>query len=427
MNTIPYVNEIHSKKEWIYRPRWIASELRAAIKDHSVVVLTGARQVGKSTLLQREKPLSGWRYITLDDFDAQRQAEQGPPALWAGVDQIVIDEVQKSPRLLSEVKRIVDRKRPGVSFVLSGSANLLLMRQVSESLSGRAVYFTLYPMTYGETEQQGPPDWLRRFLKGEMPREGSVEAPPSDPFPLVARGFMPSVLALSGQEAVVRWWEGYVATYLERDLRQISQIESLVDFRKLMEALALRNGQILNQTEVGRDIGLSQPTVHRYLNILEATCLLERLPAFARSRTKRLMKTPKIYWIDPGLAAYLAGYYDEDSLRGAREVGGFFASLVILHLKVLAQLLTPRPRFSYWRTLAGKEVDLVIEHGRRLLAVEIKLSPTPSYRDTEALRLFLEDHPETTAALIIHTGREVRRLHEKIVAIPWHFLSGKWK
>lgn len=427
MYIIQVVNGIHSNTELIYRPRWITSQLRTAVKDHPVLVLTGARQVGKSTLLQREKPFSGWRYITLDDFDVLRQAEGDPAALWAGVDKVVIDEVQKSPRLLSAVKQIVDRKRPRASFVLSGSANLLLMRQVSESLSGRAVYFTLYPMAHGEMQQQDAPDWLARFFKGEMPREGFIQTSARDPLPLLARGFMPPILTLSGQEAVVRWWEGYVATYLERDLRQISQIESLADFRKLMVALALRNGQLLNQTEVSRDVGLSQPTIHRYLNILEATCLLERLPAFARSRTKRLMKTPKIYWIDPGLAAYLAGYYDEDSLRSAREAGGFFESLVVLHLKILAQLLTPHPRFSYWRTVTGKEVDLVIEHGRRLVAVEIKLTSAPSYRDTEALQLFLEDYPETAAALLVHTGREVRRLHEKIVAIPWNLLSGKSK
>ena len=147
MHIIQYVNEIHSRPELIYRPRWLGSVLRAALGDHPVVVVTGPRQTGKSTLLQHEEPFSRWRYITLDDFDALRQAERDPGTLWAGADKIVLDEVQKSPALLSAVKRSVDQKRSAVSFVLSGSANLLLMGQVSESLSGRAVYFTLYPMT----------------------------------------------------------------------------------------------------------------------------------------------------------------------------------------------------------------------------------------------------------------------------------------
>ncbi|MGE5303536.1 MAG: ATP-binding protein [Alphaproteobacteria bacterium] len=423
MDIIQSVNEIYSRSELNYRPRWIGPVLRTALQDHPVVVVTGPRQAGKSTLLRHEKPFSEWRYLSLDDFDTLRQAERDPTALWAGVDRIVLDEVQKSPALLSAVKQAVDQKRSRVSFVLSGSANLLLMRQVSESLSGRAVYFTLSPMTLGEMEQHSAPDLLGKLFQGEGLPEGMV-APTMDPLPLLARGFMPPLLTLSGQEAVTRWWEGYVATYLERDLRQISQIESLTDFRRLMEAVALRNGLMLNQTEVGRDIGLSQPTVHRYLNILEATCLLDRLSTFARNRTKRLMKSPKIYWIDPGLAAHLSGHFDAASLATSREAGGLFESLILLHLKVLAQLLTPRPRFSYWRTINGKEVDLVIEYGRKLLAVEIKLTTAPRYRDSENLRLFLEEYPETTAALLVHNGKEVKRLHEKIFAVPWQLLSG---
>ncbi len=418
------MNDIHSKAEWIYKPRWIAPQLRAAVKDHSIVVVTGPRQAGKSTLLQQEQPFSQWRYITLDDFDTLRQAERDPAAIWAGVDRVVLDEVQKSPALLSAIKQTVDQRRPKVAFVLSGSANLLLMRKVSESLSGRAVYFTLSPMTAGEMEAEPAPDWLAKFFKGESPRERVVTAT-AEPLSLLARGFMPPILNLSGQEAVTRWWEGYVATYLERDLRQISQIESLADFRRLMEALALRNGLMLNQTEVGRDIALSQPTVHRYINILEATCLLDRFPAFSRNRTKRLMKSPKIYWVDPGLAAHLSGHYDADSLKSARETGGLFESLVILHLKVLAQLLTPRPRFSYWRTITGKEVDLVIEYGRRLLAVEIKLTATPRYQDADSLRFFLQEYPETTLALLVHAGKEIKRLDEKIIAVPWQLFSGR--
>jgi len=422
MHIIQHVNEIHSSPELIYRPRWLGSVLRAALGDHPVVVVTGPRQTGKSTLLQHEEPFSRWRYITLDDFDALRQAERDPSALWAGVDKIVLDEVQKSPALLSAVKRSVDQKRSAVSFVLSGSANLLLMGQVSESLSGRAVYFTLYPMTLGEMEGNSAPDLLAKFFQRDAIPEGAVPIT-MDPLPLLARGFMPPLLTLSGQEAATRWWEGYIATYLERDLRQISQIESLPDFDRLMRALALRNGQILNQTEVARDIGLSQPSVHRYLNILEATYLLERLPAFARNRTKRLMKSPKIYWVDPGLAAHLCGHFDAESLAASREVGGLFESLILLHLKALAQMLVPRPRFSYWRTITGKEVDLVVEHGRKLLAVEIKLTTAPRYQDAENLRVFLEEYPETEAALLVHSGAEVKRLHEKILAVPWVLLS----
>ncbi|MFZ5861470.1 MAG: ATP-binding protein [Nitrospirota bacterium] len=396
--------------------------MRQAVDDHPVVILTGARQVGKSTLLRHEEPFSTWRYVTLDDFDALHRAERDPAALWAGVDRVVLDEVQKSPALLSAVKQAVDRRRQVVRFVLSGSANLLLMRNVSETLAGRAVYFTLLPMALGELYGRPDSDLLRGVLRGVFPRERRIDTDESPVFHML-RGFMPALTTLSGTAAVLRWWEGYVATYLERDLRQLSQVDSLADFRRVMEALALRSGQMLNQTEVSRDTGVSQPTVHRYLNLLEASHLLVRIPAFARSRTTRLIKTPKLYWTDPGLAAYLAGHHEERTLSASREAGGLFETLVLLHLLVAVQAWLPRPRLFYWRTTTGQEVDFVIEHARKLLAIEVKLSATPRYSDAAGLQAFCHEYPEAVGGLLIHTGREVTRLAENIVAVPWHLLG----
>jgi predicted AAA+ superfamily ATPase len=308
--------------------------------------------------------------------------------------------------------------------VLSGSADLLLMRQVSESLAGRAVYFRLFPMTLGELDGALPPEWFFRLFQGELPGDIPVRPAAVDPLAAMVRGFMPPLLALARQEAVLQWWEGYVMTYLERDLRHLSQVESLPDFRRLMEMLALRSGQMLNQTEVGRDAGVSQPTAHRYLNLLEATCLFERLPAFARNRTRRLIKTPKVFFLDPGLAAFLAGHHTAEGLRAAREAGGLFETLVFLHLRVLSHLSTPHLRLAYWRTTTGREVDFVVEQGRILVAVEVKLTDTPRYGDAENLRLFMEEYPETTAGLLVHAGGEVKHLGEKILAVPWTALAG---
>jgi predicted AAA+ superfamily ATPase len=261
------------------------------------------------------------------------------------------------------------------------------------------------------------------LLAGQWPEEGSIPVPPPDPFNVIQRGLMPPLLQLDKPEAWTRWWEGYVATYLERDLRQISQIDALVDFHRVMEFLALRNGQLLNQSEVARDAGISQPTTHRYLNLLEATSLVERLPAFTSNRTTRLVKSPKLYWTDPGLAAFLAGYYDRDSLSKGREAGAFFESLILHHLKVLAQLLTPRGRLFYWRTTTGHEVDFVLEQGRRLLAFEVKLTTNPRFGDADGLRLFLSEN-KAVGGVLLHDGQEIKRLDERIVALPWTMLTG---
>lgn len=414
------MNDNHSPREWTYKPRWLSPLLAQAATTHRIVVLTGARQVGKSTLLQHILPT--WRYLSLDDFDVRAQAQRDPQALWAGSTEIVLDEVQKVPTLLEAIKIAVDRRNARTRFVLSGSANLLLMAKISESLAGRAVYFTLSPMTWGELHGRPAPESLARLLHGDLPPEGTVDSP--DPAELIARGFMPPLLTLSTQHACTLWWEGYIATYLERDLRQLARIEALADFQRVMAALALRSGHLLNQSEVARDVALPQPTVHRYINLLEASHLFERLPAYAVSRTKRLIKAPKVYWADPALAAHLAGYSDAASISRAREYGAFFETLVLHHLRVLGGLLTPRARLFYWRTVSGHEVDFVIEQGRRLVAVEVKLSPQPRYGDAEGLRFFMREYPHAQCGIVVHAGSQIRRLDERIIAVPWRWLAG---
>ncbi|MBL7195287.1 MAG: ATP-binding protein [Desulfobacterales bacterium] len=417
------MNDYQSHNELKYKPRWIAPLLRNAAKDHPIVVLTGARQVGKSTLLQQEPPFADWRYITMDDFDTLSQAKSDPSSLWAGTDRVVIDEVQKSTELLDAVKVAVDSNYGKYRFILSGSANILLMKKVSESLAGRAIYFALNPMTLGEMDNLPPTNLLEILFKAKLPQEGKAKPTSTATFTQIWKGFMPPLMQLKTSGAVLRWWEGYMTTYLERDLRQLSQIDSLPDFRRLMIALALRCGQILNQTEVSRDTGISQPTVHRYINLLETTCLMERLPAFAINRTKRLIKSPKVMWIDPGLASFLAGHYDPKSLQSSREAGGIFESMVYLHLNALAQLLIPKPRIFYWRTTTGKEVDFVLEWGRKLLAIEVKLLNKPKFSDIKTLKLFLNEYPETSAGILIYGGDEVKIMDEKIAAIPWFLLG----
>jgi predicted AAA+ superfamily ATPase len=335
-----------------------------------------------------------------------------------------LDEVQKAPQLLVAVKKTVDQHPGRYQFVLSGSANLLLMKQVSESLAGRAIYFILDPMSLGEMHDRPHPDVLLRALNGEFPEEGSRATAFSDPAETILRGFMPPLLNLDSSQAWTRWWDGYVATYLERDLRQVAQIEALLDFRRVMELAALRSAQLINQSELSRDARLSQPTVHRYLNLLETTHLFDRIPAYTTSRTTRLLKSPKAFFNDPALAVFLSGYFELEDLLKAREYGAYFETFIYHHLRILARLMTPSARLYFWRTFEGNEVDFVLEYGRRLLAVEVKRTDNLGYRDTGGLHLFLEQNPKTSAGLIIYSGRDVKRLDEKIVAIPWPLVTG---
>jgi len=222
-NNYSYTERSYQRPE-NYVPRWITPLLRQALEDMPVLVLTGARQVGKSTLLLNEQPFLNFRFLSMDDFDVLRQAQEQPEALWAGSDRVILDEVQKAPHLLPAVKRAVDQDPGRVKFVLSGSANLLLMKQVSESLAGRAVYCVLDPLTLGEINQSPPPDLIRNILSRNWPKEGHLDKPLPDVLTDIQRVDAGAARLNTASPGCVV--DGYVATYLERDLRRW-QIDAL--------------------------------------------------------------------------------------------------------------------------------------------------------------------------------------------------------
>jgi len=414
------MNENHSHNEWIYKERRLAPQIKSAIRTFPVVVISGARQVGKSTFLQNE--LRDFKYLSLDDFSTIKQAKADPSSLWIDVDRVIVDEAQKAPEVFSAIKLSVDSSKRKSKFVISGSSNLLLMKGISETLVGRAIYFEMFPMTYSELESKT--ETVKNFLdlwKSDY-KPKSQEYKPLNPIQPILKGFMPPLIYLTNRRNILLWWEGYVRTYLERDIRELTQIESLIDFKRVLDSLAIRTGNILNQTEISRDTGVSQPTVYRYIKLLEVSNIIKRVPAYYKSRTKRITKSPKIFFIDPGLSTYLSGYHDEELLRNAREVGNFFETMIFLHLKVLSELMVPKANIFYWRTTTGKEVDFVLEHGRRLLAVEVKLTKNPSFGDAKNLISFIEDNPETTRGILIHAGGSVKWLHSKVLAVPWWWI-----
>ena len=394
--------------------RILFAPLRTALKTFPVVVVTGARQAGKSTLVQHLR--RDRAYYSLDDFDVRERAATEPDALLRDPTPITIDEVQREPDLLIAVKRAVDLRRTPGRFLLTGSANLLLHHRVAESLAGRAVYLTLWPFT--RREQRGE---ARAGLWSELlatrddrwPELFADDAPREDWRALARRGGYPTpALQLTSATERAQWFGGYTQTYLERDVRDLSTVSSLVDFRRLMRAVCLRVGTMLNQTEVARDVGLSQPSVHRWLDLMEASYQLVRLPAYAANRTKRLIKTPKVYWSDTGLAMHLAG---ETEPRGE-------------HLEniVLGDLLAWRgshpdsPDVLYWRTSTGDEVDFVIEANGKVLPIEVKATTKPTLSDAKGLRVFLDEYGKRShAALLLHGGSQVTWLADRVLAVPW--------
>lgn len=403
--------------QWRYIPRWIAPRLSKAISVSSVAVLTGARQTGKTTLLRQEAAFRDWRFMTLDDLDVLGMAEKRPDELLAVSDRLVIDEVQKSPGLMLAVKRAVDEGKRKRRFVLSGSANLLLMKRVTESLAGRALYYELYPFCLGEERGRAFPDWLFRspFRVDGVP-SGGTNAAPLTRFELF-RGWLPPVFFLRDDEEAAEWWHGYIRTYLERDLREISQVSSLADFRAVMTLLAARNAGILNQSEVARDSALSQATIGRYIGLLEVSGLLLKLRPYSRNLSKRVVKSPKIYFIDPGLVCALCGYRQAQSVPETM-MGMLFETAAFLNLLAAASLAGAG--LFYLRTLGGKEkeIDFLLEKEGKIVAVEVKYASKVGFRDAENLMAAREILPGLQAGIILYNGSEVTCLGQNIFAMP---------
>ncbi|MDA8126945.1 MAG: ATP-binding protein [Deltaproteobacteria bacterium] len=397
-------------------PRCMTASLEQRLGAMPAVVVTGARQTGKSTLVKMQPPESR-PYYSLDDIDVLDLARRNPDALLGGAAPVTLDEVQREPDLFLAVKRAIDTDRRPGRFLLTGSANLFLMQGISESLAGRASYLTLWPMTRREqlglgrcglweelataddgqwpdllrADAAGPEDWQKLALRGGFPT--------------------PAVHMAKAADRMV-WFDGYVRTYLERDLQMVSSIAALPDFRRLMRAACLRVGQLVNQTEMARDLSLKQPTVHRYLNLLEISYLLIRLPAYSVNRTKRLLKSPKLYWGDVGLAMYLAGLNEP--------TGAHLENLILLDLMAWKCERLQNTEILFWRTMTGEEVDLVIETEGKVLPIEIKSTSRPRISDAANLLAFQNEYgADARAGLLLHNGTAVEWLTPRVLAAPW--------
>ena len=398
----------------VYLPREMAPRLLQGLRRLPVLVLSGLRQAGKSTLLQHERALAKGRiYRTLDDFATLAAARANPEAL---LDQAgTFDEVQRCPELLLAIKQSVDEgRRPG-RFIVSGSANLSLLGHVSETLAGRAIYFTLHPMTRREIRRRtGTPPFLTAFLRTLALPHGAAEPVSGQE---VLTGGLPPV-CLGPAEAAPDWFRGYIQTYVERDVRQLAQISDLVAFRTLAQLAALRTGQVLVVSTLARDAKLKAATAARYLDLLETSFVVRRLPPFLKNRSSRLIKSPKLHVTDSGLAAHLAGVDDLELGRDDTFRGALYETYVAQNLDALIEAHLPGAQLSYWHEQGRHEVDFVIESGRRVVAVEVKAATRWSERDLGGLRAFLERTPSCVAAVLAYNGREAVRLDDKLFAIP---------
>ncbi len=398
--------------------RHLKHRIEAALGDTPAVMLVGARQTGKSTLA-RELAEGAWGagYVTLDDATALESATADPTGFVAGLrGPVVIDEVQKAPGLLPAIKASIDGQRKPGRFLLTGSADVLSLPRVAESLAGRMEVATLWPLSQGELGGR-----RERFVEAVL-RGEAVEAPPSreELVARIVRGGYPEAVARPAAARRRAFLDSYATTLLARDARDLSSIEHPAMLRRLLHLAAVRSGSLLNHAELSRALGLPVSTVKRYLALLTTLFLVHETPAWASNRGKRLVRAPKVHLADTGLLAALAGL-DEEALRRDRNLlGPVLETFVANELRKQIGWSEAQPALHHFRTHAGQEVDLVLEDARgRVVGIEVKASATVASQDLSGLRALVEAAGKAfTQGIVLYLGRAVVPFGPRLAAWP---------
>ena len=400
-------------------PRNVQRALKLALADTPVVALLGPRQSGKSTLVRTLAPERA--YVTLDDEQSLRTALEDPVGFVAALPaRVTLDEVQRAPGLLLAIKASVDRDRRPGRFLLTGSANLLLLPKVGDSLAGRIEFVHLHPLTESEKEHR-PGALLQTFLAGRLvPRIPGTAAAPASHLPqrLLRGGYPPALLR--SPERARQWHRQYLRTVLQRDVADVARVRDAAELGRLVEIVALRSATLLNLSALGTEFGMRRETADQHLTVLERLFLVRRLPAWHRNEAKRLIKTPKIHLLDSGLAATLMGLEAGDWTTRRDRFGHLTESFVQQQFIAQAGWTDPDLRFWHYRDKDGVEVDLVITRGRRTWGVEVKTAATVTTADGNGLRRLAEQcGKEFQGGMIMYAGTSTLPTEDpRILAVP---------
>ncbi len=384
-------------------PRYIEPTLKAALADTPVVCVLGPRQAGKTTLVQRLAPKR--TYLSFDDPNLLNAASHDPLGFVQGLPaKVILDEIQRVPELLPVIKLAVDSQRTPGRFILTGSANLLLLPRVQESLAGRMEVIHLQPLSEME-KQRSKKSLLQALLSGNIETQISASGG-------IVQGISQAICKGGYPEpnrreagAAKRWFQQYLRAMMQRDVQDIASVQKENEMIRLMELLALRTANLLNVSNVSKDLGLDRETTDKYITILERLFLVRRLPAWHRNLAKRLIKTPKIHVIDSGLAAKLNRLSVSDWQSHSSDFGGVLESFVVQQLICQAGWQADDLAFSHYRDKEKVEVDLVIERGREVWGVEVKRAATVKSEDGAGLaKLAAQSGAQFKGGILLYSG-----------------------
>ncbi|MFA7342824.1 MAG: ATP-binding protein [Terrimicrobiaceae bacterium] len=390
--------------------------MEETLADTPVIFVNGPRQAGKTTMVRE---FGGGAYFTMDDAAVMGAVAADPVAVLKSGGRLIIDEVQRVPTMFPALKAEVDRDRRPGRFLLTGSANILLLPSVSESLAGRMEVLTLWPLAQAEIVGAGG-NLVEKLFQGKPFSSGRMEAAGMTIEERVLAGGFPEAFSRKDPGRRAAWFAAYVSAILQRDIRDLSQIAGLTDMPRLLSLLASRTGGMVNQAELSRALGVPHTTLVRYMGLLELLFLLVRLPAWSENRGKRLVKSPKYLLSDSGLCAHLAGLDAGAFMRDRSRFGALLENFVGMELLKLGAAATFRTGLYHYRTAAGTEVDFLMEGpGGGLVAVEVKAGATITSKDFRGLRSLAEEFGERLrAGVLLYTGEEVVSFGERLTLLP---------
>ncbi len=411
---------IHKNGDYMLH-RFIQNRLENVFKYFPCVLLTGARQVGKTTLIKELVPSESM--VTFDPVEDIRGAKADPDLFLRQMPiPGFLDEVQYVPQVLASLKRFVDTSDSRKSmFYLSGSQNLNVLRGAAESMAGRVAVLDLYPLCYKELFQKQECGILEAWLQDGADNfsnfgDGSVPALAK----LLWRGGMPGILDMP-DSLIPDYFTGYMRTYIERDVRTIAEISNLTLFSRFVRLLSALSAQEVNESELGRDLGIDRTTALRWKNICEATYQWVSIPPFNRNPIKKISGKSKGYFVDTGFLCQLQGIYSPEVLMSHPLYGHIFESFVVMEVIKRINAWSARPMLYHYRTYAGAEVDLILEYNGKLFPLEIKLDSHPAKKDAKGFASFKDSFPKENIAMgIVACNTPVPyKLSENVWAVPW--------
>jgi hypothetical protein len=401
--------------------RILLSHIEESLKHFPVVLLTGARQVGKSTLASKTIE----NYITFDDINAYISAKTDPLSFIRNIKKpVILDEIQKIPQIFETIKYDVDKNRTNGSYLLTGSANVLTFKKTVDTLAGRIALLELYPLSLKEiynfrNNDADTNENIIDILFNDLYPDCKIkDIKYSDIIKQVIMGGYPEVQKIDSQKVKHIWFSSYISSYIERDVRDIGELRNLDKFIKMFNILSSRSANILNKTDLSKDAGIDNKTLDNYLKLLEMVYQIYFLSPFSANINKRFVKNRKLYFTDSGVLCYLLGLSSEEDFNGSSYKGAVFETFIFSELLKSAKYSYMLTNLFFYRTTGKEEIDFIIERNQKILAIEVKLSQTITLNDFKHIIDLKKSLKNFKSGFVFYMGENILPFGKDLFAIP---------